>query len=155
MEIAIIVYSNTGHTLKVARRLEEALAADGHAVRLKELETTERVRMSNTDDVELKDNPSIEGYDALVFAAPVWGGKPASPMGRYLDQLSSLEGKKVACLATGVFPYGWGRKQTTEQMEAVCEAKAATVCAVGSVGWWSFRRGRQIANVVERLRASF
>lgn len=155
MEIAIIVYSNTGHTLKVARRLEEALAADGHAVTLKELETTERVRMSNTDDVELKNNPSIEGYDALVFAAPVWGGKPASPMGRYLDQLSSLEGKKVACLATGAFPRPLGRKQTIQKMKDICEAQGATVLGAGSVGWISFRRERQIAQVVDELRAAF
>jgi flavodoxin len=38
MNIAIVVYSRTGHTLSVARKLEERLTADGQTVTLEQLE---------------------------------------------------------------------------------------------------------------------
>jgi flavodoxin I len=160
MDIGIVVYSWTGHTLSVAVKLQEALSASGHAVTLERLEVAGNrpsavgVRPGATD-VPLKTRPAIAGYDALVFGAPAWGGTPASPMVSYLEGLTSLEGKKVACLATGVFPAGWGRNQTLAQMVEICEAKGATVCGSGSVGWWSFARGRQIAEVIQHLSRLF
>lgn len=76
-------------------------------------------------------------------------------MAQYLEHIDSLEGKRVACLVTGLFPPGLGRNQALAQMEAVCESKGATLCGSGSVGWLSLRRKRQIASTVESLAALF
>jgi hypothetical protein len=111
--------------------------------------------MPGVENVSLVSRPEIDAYDALVFGTCVQGGTPAPPMASYLEQLGSLEGKNVACLVTGVFPAGWGRDQTLAQMRAACESKGAEVCGSGSVGWWSFRRGRQIAEVVDHLSGLF
>jgi flavodoxin len=154
VNIGIIVYSQTGHTLSVATKLKEKLAEGGHSVHLVQLETVEPVRMY-TADAQLKTKPAIDTYDALVFSAPVQGGAPAPPMGSYLEQITSLQGKKVACLVTGIFPAGWGRNQTIAQMKAICASKGATVCGAGTVGWWSLGRKRQIAEVVDRLSRAF
>jgi len=150
MNIGMIVYSQTGHTLSVAVKLKEKLSAAGHTVSLEQLETVEAVRIYAAN-AQLKTKPEIDTYDALVFGCPVQGGAPAPPMGSYLEQITSLQGKKVACLATGVFPPGWGRNQTIAQMVETCESKGATVCGSGSVGWWSLGRRRQIAEVVDHL----
>jgi len=154
VDVGIIVYSQTGHTLSIAVKLKEALSAAGHRVSLEQLETVEPVRMYAAD-AQLKTKPAIDTYDALVFSAPVQGGAPAPPMGSYLEQIASLQGKKVACLVTGIFPAGWGRNQTIAQMKDICQSKGATVCGSGSVGWWSFGRRQKIAAVVDELSRLF
>jgi flavodoxin len=154
MEIGIVVYSHTGHTLSVAVKLKEKLSAAGHAVTLEQVEPAGPVSLS-ARHAELKTKPEIDAYDALVFGSPAWGGVPAAPMTSYLAQVSSLQGKKVVCLVTGLFPPGWGRNQTSAQMQAICKAKGATVCGSGSVGWLSLSRKRQVARVVDRLAHLF
>jgi flavodoxin len=154
MNIGTVVYSQTGHTLSVVAKLQEALSDAGHIVRLERVETVEPIRIYAANP-QLKTTPEIDRYDALVFATPVQGGAPAPAMGSYLEQVTSLQGKKVACLVTGIFPAGWGRNQAIGQMEETCTAKGATVCGSGSVGWWSLRRRQQIAAVVEDLAGCF
>ena len=154
MNIGIIVYSHTGHTLSVAMKLKEKLSAAGHVVTLEQVETAGPVSLSATS-ADLKTKPAIDTYEALVFGSPVWGGVPAPPMMSYLEQVTSLEGKKVACLVTGLFPPGWGRNQTMAQVKEICESKGATVCGSGSVGWLSLGRKRQISKVVDSLSALF
>ena len=155
MNIGLVVYSQTGHTLSVVMKLKEKLSAAGHAVTLEQLETAGAVGLGAAS-AELKTRPAINVYDALVFCAPVQGGVPAAPMASYLEQVASLEGKRVACLVTGFFPAaGWGRNQTIAQMKAVCEAKGATVCGAGSVGWFTLNRKSQISQVVDSLSALF
>ena len=75
MNIGIIVHSHTGHTLKVAKELEETLSADGHAVTLEQVEPAGEVGLSD-QRAELKSMPAVEPYDALVLGSPVWGGRP-------------------------------------------------------------------------------
>lgn len=154
MNIGIIVYSQTGHTLTVAAQLKEKLSADGHAVTLEQLETVAPLQMGDTT-AELKTLPDVGAYDALVFACPVRGGTPAPPLRVFLERMPALEGKKVAFLVTGFFPAKWGREQTFAQMKALCESKGAVVCGVGSVGWASLRRKPQIARAVADLSQAF
>ncbi|HUV89871.1 MAG TPA: flavodoxin domain-containing protein [Anaerolineae bacterium] len=154
MKIGLIVYSHTGHTLSVARKLKEKLSAAGHVVTLEQIETAGPVS-PNATSVELKTVPAIDAYDALVFGSPVWGGVPAAPMMSYLGQITSLAGKKVACLVTGFFPAQWGRNRTIARMKEICESKGATVCGAGSVGWFRLNRKRQITDVVDHVSRLF
>jgi len=150
MRVGMIVYSHTGHTLAVAERLKERLSAIGHRVTLERLETLGPLSPS-AERVELKTKPFVGGYDALVLGSPVRGGRMSAPMRSYLEQVPSLEGKKVACLVTGFFPAAWGRNQTLTEMEEACESKGAEVCGSESVGWFNLRRHRQISKVADRL----
>ncbi len=154
MNIGIIVYSQTGHTLSVAATLKERLSSTGHGVTLEQLETVGPVKPS-AKSAELSTKPAIDTYDTLVLGSPVWGGTPAPPMLSYLEQVPSLQGKEVVCLVTGLFPPGWGRNQAIAQMKEICESKGATVCGSGSVGWLSLGRKRQIVKVVDRLSELF
>jgi menaquinone-dependent protoporphyrinogen IX oxidase len=150
VNIGIIVYSRTGHTLSVARKLEESLTKNGHHVTLKELETVGGVDLSATT-AALKNKPPIGPYDALVLGSPVNGGRMSAPMHSYLDQVGSLEGKRIAFLLTHFFPRAWGTNQTIEQMTEVCESKGAAICGSGDVRWPSLRRRRQISRAVDNL----
>ncbi len=155
MNIGIIIYSVSGHTLSVAAELEKKLSVAGHTVTLERLET-EGPPTLRSESAPLKTKPAVASYDGLVFAAPVRGGVPASPMTRYLEQIPSLQGKPVDCLVTGFFPVaGWGRDQTIAQMCEICESRGATVRGSGSVGWFGLGRGRRIAQLVDSLSALF
>jgi flavodoxin len=150
MNIGIIVYSHTGHTLAVARRLEERLRSEGNAVTLEQLEIAGPVNMSATT-APLKSKPAIDTYDILVLGSPVNGGRMSAAMNCYLEQVPSLRDKKVALLLTHFFFRGWGAEQTIEQMEGVCKSKGATLCGWESVRWTSLRRRREISRVVDSL----
>jgi flavodoxin len=154
MNIGVIVYSQSGHTLIVAKALVEALVGAGHSVALEQVKSAGLANLGQVD-VPLQAKPEIDGYDALVFGAGTWGGSIPSPMATYLAQLDSLAGVRVACLVTGFFSAKMGRAQNLAQMKAVCEDKGATVVGGGSVGWLSFRRKRQIVEVVEQLSQLF
>jgi len=154
MNIGIIVYSLTGHTLTVATRLKEKLAADGHSVTLERVETVGPPK-PQFENADLKTKPVLDGYDALVFACPVRGGTIPPPMKRYLEQIPSLRDKKVACVVTHFFRREWGANQVLAAMREICESKGATVCEVGEVRWFSVQRERQIARVVEDLSRLF
>jgi flavodoxin len=150
MNVGIIVYSHTGHTLSVAMALKEKLSAAGHAVNLERVEIYGPDRPGATH-VSLKTKPSIDAYDALVFGSPVRGGMVSPAMTSYLEQIASLQGKKVVCLVTHFFPPGWGANQTITQMKAICESRGATVCGWGDVGWPRLGLKRRVAEVVDHL----
>jgi multimeric flavodoxin WrbA len=152
MNIGIIVYSRNGHTRLAATKLKEALSAAGHGVSFVELETVGPLPRS-ARTAELKSIPALDAYEAVVLACPVQGGVPAPPMRVYLEQVASLQGKKVALLVGGFFPAGWGRNQTVAALKAMCESKGATVLGAATVRWSSLRRKRQIAEAVESLCA--
>jgi flavodoxin len=154
MNVGIIVYSRTDHTLSVARKLEERLSADGHAVTLEQLEIAGPVNPSATR-AALKTRHAIDPYDALVFGSPVNGGRMSAAMNSYLEQVPSLQGKKVFLLLTHFFFRGWGAEQTIAQMTEVCESKGAAVRGSGTVRWTSLRRRRQIARAVDSLSGLF
>lgn len=154
MNIGIIVYSQTGHTLSVATRLREKLSADGHAVTLERVESIGPVGPAETG-IRLKTKPETDAYDGVVFGSPVIGGAMPPAMSSYMAQLPSLQDKKVACLVTHFFRPAWGADQTIAQMEDICESKGATVCGAGIVKWFQLRRKRQIAEVVERMSRLF
>ena len=154
VNIGIVVYSRTGHTLSVAMKLKEKLSAAGHVVTLERLETVGPESLSATS-VELKSVPAIDRYEALVFGSPVRGGVPAPAMVSCLERVAPLEGRKVACLVTGFFPARWGRDQTVARMKEMCASKGATVCGAASVGWFSLRRKRQISKAVDDLASCF
>lgn len=153
LDIGIIVYSQSGHTLSVATRLKERLSASGHNAVLERVETA-GPESQDAAGVVLKTSPDVSRYDAVVFGCPVRGGVPAPPMRGYLDRLSSLSGKKVACLVTGFFRAEWGRNQTVETISEICEAKGATICGRASVGWFNPRRHSDIARAVDELALS-
>jgi multimeric flavodoxin WrbA len=154
MKIGIFVYSVSDHTLTVAHELQERLSATGHEVTLERIETVGPSKLSN-EEAPLRTKPAVQPYDALVFACPVRGGTVPSPMRRYLEQLPSLEGKRVAFLVTHFFRRAWGAEQTLAQMEEIRAPKGATVVAAEDVRWFGLRRKQQIEQVVDELSQVF
>jgi flavorubredoxin len=155
VNIGIIVHSETGNTLSVARKLEEKLVAAGHSVTLEHLKIIGEARPGR-DDFSYETLPDTGEYDALVFASPAQAFQLAVGMGAYLKQVPALQGKQVGLLVTEAFPWPWlGGNRAIRQMTAVCEEKGATVSASGIVNWMNRRREQMIVDVTDRLSAAF
>ncbi len=154
MKIGIVVYSYTGQTLAAAETLAQKLSTAGHEVALKKLETTAAVK-PGAADVSLKSPPALDEFEAVVLAAPVWGGMPAPPMAVYLEQLPSQAGKPFAYVATGFFPPAMGCKQTIAKMKAACEAKGAVSVGSGSIGRLVFGRKQKAEKSLADLAGLF
>lgn len=151
MNIGLIIYSQTGHTLSVAEKLREKLSAAGHVVALERLEAEGAVR-PGVRDVRLKSVPDVTAYDAVVLGSPVHGFAVSAVMQAYLRQVPSLAGRRAACLVTQSFPFAWmGGNRALRQMTRACQTKGATVCAVGVVNWARRSREQRIAAVVDKL----
>jgi len=155
MKIGIIVFSQTGNTHSVALRLKEQLSAAGHSANVERVEISGELGRGATN-FQLKTRPEVDPYDALVFGAPVMAFSLSPVMTSYLEQIASLQNRKVACLVTQFFPYPWlGGNRAIGQMRKICEMKGATVCGTGIVNWSRKRRDQQIAQVVDRLSRCF
>ena len=150
MKIGIITYSRSGKTLAVSKKLEEKLSANGHQVTLTQIETASPLK-PGARTVELVSKPKSEMNDLLIFASPVNGGQISAPMSSFLNQIPSLQGKKVICLVTHFFSRSWGANQAIQQMKTLCELKGAKVIGSGDVRWTFFYPGKQIEETVDRL----
>jgi hypothetical protein len=154
MNVGIVVYSFSGHTLAAAIELQRKLTAAGHRSTLERIETVTPLRRGDTTAI-LRTSPAVDAYEAVVFACPVRGGTPAPPMRVYLEQIPSLEGKAVACLITGVMPFSWGRQQTLAAMVALCESKGATVRGSAHVRWAGTKRRQRTSEAVDHVSQLF
>ncbi len=152
VRIGIVVHSETGNTLAVARQLQERLHAAGHAADVERLKLSGKPQDKN---VRVVDPPDTGVYDALVFGAPVHGFAVSQGMAAYLTQIPSLQGKKVACFVTKGLPFaGTGGNQAVARMRQLCESKGATVCETGIVIWRG-QREKQIAELADRVSRCF
>jgi flavodoxin len=155
MNIGMIIYSQTGHTLSVAMKLKDKLAAGGHAVTLEQVKVIGEAR-PGMKDIRFETRPDPGAYDALVFGSWVLGLSLTPAMSSYLSQVANLQGKRVACLITHYFPFAWmGGNRAIGQMKRICESKGATVIGSGVVNWSNPRREQEIAKVVDRLSKLF
>ena len=81
MKSAVIYYSETGNTEKVAKAIAGAIA--GGIKRVEEIKSDE-----------------LTDYDLIFIGTPVHGSGPAKKIGDFLDNLPQLSGKKAAAFCT-------------------------------------------------------
>jgi flavodoxin len=149
MKIGIIVYSKTGNTRSVAEKLKDGLSKAGNEVALEEV-TTVGDPGSEPQKIELKDVPGTEGYDAVVFAAPVWAFSLCNVMKLYLGRVQTLKGKKVGLFVTQSFKKPWlGGNGAVKWMKRACAAKGGAVSKTGVINWKYPKRDEQIDALVK------
>jgi flavodoxin len=131
MKSAIIYYSYTGNTKKVAEILEEHLRNKGELdiIRLTDLQesgnffiqATQALRHLKTDILEV--NFDLSAYDAIYFGTPVWAFSPAPALNAYMDKCFGLEAKSVVLFAT--YGSGTGLKRCFNYMREILSRKGA------------------------------
>ncbi len=90
------------------------------------------------------------GYEAVIFAGPVWAFSLCSVMKLYLSKLSALRGQKVGLFVTQAFKKPWlGGNKAIRQMTKVCADKGGAIVKTGIVNWNSPQREEQIAALIK------
>lgn len=154
MKIGVIVYSWTGNTYSVAKRIEERLLQAGHSVTVERIEIVGG-KHPQGENFEIRVAPDASKYDVVIFGSPVEGFAVAPVMKRYLGQLPSLLHKNIACFVTQAFPYPWlGGNRAISQMVKLCEAKSGVVISTGVVNWKNKHREELIIRAVDNITSS-
>ena len=135
MKIGIIVYSQTENTHLVALRLKEKLVEVGHVVEVERVVPVGDVPPM-AKNAQFENLPDVTGYDALIFGSPVHAFNLAPAMNVYLEQLSGLENKKIACFVTKGLPFNWtGGNRAVGKMKKISESKGGTVVGTDIIVW--------------------
>lgn len=151
MNIGIVVYSKTGNSYFVAHKIKENLEKAGHSVSLEKLNAFNEDQM-DTSKIHLSNSPNIEGYDLVIFGAPVHGFALSAVMKSYLNSIKTLKGLKVGAFVTQAFPFKrMGGEQSIEQFINICKAKGGEVSETGIVNWSSIIRRKQIKNLAKKM----
>lgn len=129
MKIAIIFYSYSGNTKKVAQVLADYFKDKGEVdlVELKALDEKDnffsqgarafkRIR-AKIDSV----NFDLSAYDIICLGTPVWAFGPAPAMNTYLDNCSKIRAKQIILFTT--FGSGTGNKRCLNYMEQILSKK--------------------------------
>lgn len=154
MNIGIIVYSQTEHTYSVAQKLQEKLSSDGHSVNIERIVPAGDVH-PGSKDIKFEKQPDVGAYDALVFGSPVHAFSLAPAMKAYMEQISSLEGKKIVCFVTKGVPFNrTGGNQAISKMKKICQSKGGTVIGTEIVIWRG-KYQKKIADLVEKFSRLF
>lgn len=96
-KIAIVYYSKSGHSGRVAERLAAVLGADLHQLRTPRYHVPFLGYMrAGLDSLRLVSSPlvqplpDIQPYDAVIICGPVWTSYPAAPLLSYLRQQKNV-----------------------------------------------------------------
>lgn len=154
MKIGIVVYSQTGNTLSVAQKLRDKLMALGHGAAI------ERITLAgdpkDAKDIRFNTLPALDGYDALVFAAPVQAFQLCAVMKDYLPKMPLLLGRKSAVLVTKHWTSAWtGANGAMKAIAAAIGEKGGKLCGQGFVGWKSKQRDQEVEMLTDKLAGAF
>jgi len=154
MKIGIIIHSYTGNTFEVAEKLQKRLLDDGKDVEIK------RVRMVGGDkpkgkDIKIETPPEVDKYDALIFGSPVHAFTLSLAMKTYLEQIPSLQDKKIVLFVTKGTRFNWtGGNQAINKMKKICQSKGGIIIGTGII-IWNKQHHEKIAELIQGFSGLF
>lgn len=127
----IIYYSRSGTTARVGRALAERLGAD--EVVIQDMRAQGHVsvaralldRLFNTLPAIAPIAVPLESYDLVVLGTPVWGGRAAAPVRRFLNNYAP----RLPAVAFFCTMGGSGAESTFEDMQARLGKPPSASCA--------------------------
>jgi flavodoxin len=154
MKIGIIVHSQTGHTNEVAQKLQEKLQAAGNEVEVEQIRLAGGQQTPDKNS-QIENPPDAGKYDAVIFGAPVQAFSLSKVMSMYLEQIPSLQDKKIALFVTKGLRFNWtGGNQAIGKMKKISQAKGGMVYGMDIIVW-NKNRDEKIAEVVDKFSGLF
>jgi len=132
MKSAVIYYSYSGNTRKVAKTLVEYLSQKGEAKEIELVALDEsgnffkqclRARKYVRARIENKDF-DLSSYDLVCLGTPVWAFGPAPAVNTYLDNCRGTSGKQAVIFTT--YGSGLGNEHCLNYMQAALKEKGVT-----------------------------
>jgi len=134
MKTAIVYYSYTGNTNRVANIILEYLKGKGEEVipvRIRPLNESNNFIVQCIDTLlgkepELfKTKLDLTEFDRVILGSPIWGFRPTPAINTYLKTCAGLEGKEAISFVT--YLCGIGARQTFKNMEDKLKTKGAKI----------------------------
>jgi flavodoxin len=103
MKTLIACYSYSGHTLKVAKKLQKEIGAD---LTLIETEKDSWYLFKILNSIIEKKKPikpcqtDLMNYDNLILCCPVWAGKTPAAINQYMYELKNIKGREFGVFVT-------------------------------------------------------
>ena len=157
MKSAIIYYSHSGGTRKIANMLCRVLSEAGQAdlIELSSLDEPKsffaqcRRALSH---VLAKIEPvtfDLSGYQLICFGTPIWAFGPAPAMNSYLDRCFGIEGKDVILFTT--YGSGTGNDRCLNYMQDILTKKGAKSFKRFSIQRFKIRDSRFIFSKIKEV----
>ena len=153
MKTAVIYYSFTGNTHRVAQVIIDILKNKGEeaiAVRIRPLKEVTSF-LGQCKEAFFAKKPELYktlldlgDFDRVILGSPVWAFRPAPAINSYLEKCSSLEGKEAISFVT--YGSGAGKGRALGIMKRGLEAKGARIA-----GTMSFQQGEGVEKCKEKL----
>lgn len=151
MKIGIIVFSKTNNTYSVAEKLKIKLQDKGHDV------VIERIVPMDDDPgvkspIAFREAPDVTAFDMIVLGSPVWAFSLSLVMKEYLEQIASLQGKKVYCFVTKQLASKFtGGNKAIRQIKEAVKAKNGSCDGGFIISWKSRNREGEISDLIEGI----
>ncbi|MFW5892853.1 MAG: flavodoxin family protein [Bacillota bacterium] len=146
----MIVHSETGHTMDVARKIEKALEKEGYEVEIQRVVAKSDKPWKETMP-SIAEAPDPNGYDALILGAPVWGFTLSRVMEEYLYQVRPIETKRLILYSTGALPRFFGGKRALRVMQDIARTPETQTFLAGSVRFLRNKKPRFVSEVVDAV----
>ena len=132
MKIGLIVFSQNGHSMSIAGKIEKRLNNEKRDVNLEQIKINGNLT-SNQVDFSITEKPeNPEKYDILVFISFVMAFSLNPVMKKYLDEIPDLSGKTAFCIAAKHFKSNWtGGNSAVNTMKRLCGSKGINVVETG------------------------
>ena len=100
-------------------------------------------------DIEIENPPEVENYDAIIFGSPVHAFSLSLAMKTYLEEIPSLQNKKIALFVTKGTRFNWtGGNQAINEIKNICQSKGGVITGT-SIIVWNKQRENKIAELVQ------
>ena len=154
MKIGIIVHSQTGHTYEVAKKLQKRIYESGNEVEVEQIKL-EGGKQTPDKNSKIENPPDTSKYDALIFGAPVQAFSLSRVMNMYLEQIPSIQDKKIALFVTKGMRFNWtGGNQAINKMKKISQAKGGMVYG-SDIVVWNKNRDKQIEVLIDKFAKLF
>jgi hypothetical protein len=134
-------------------KLQESLSTAGNDVSVERV-ISDGDTAPRSKNVKLKSNPNISPYEVIIFGAPVHAFTLSPAMTTYLNQISDLESKKIACFVTKGLRFNWtGGNQAIDKMKKICTSKNGIVLSTEII-IWNKNRDKKINEMIHKFSAA-
>ncbi len=151
MRAVIVVHSQSGHTVLLARAIADRLRHAGHETDI-HLLRTQGVVKPRAPEVTIKNPPDLSDCDCVLVGGPVWGFTASPVILSLLSRMAPLKGKTAVPFVTMGLPLrAFGANQALSRMRAKLEALGATVLPGEALRWFVRANKERIEQTTERL----
>lgn len=133
MNVAIVIYSKTGATFNIARKIASLFTNASINCEIIRLDSKDDLR-PRLKQVSISTKVNLAPFDTIIFGTPVWAFTAAPVVPAFLNMKPDLKGKKVLNFITMGLPakfLGGNRAQTV--IDNLSSACGATVISKGGI----------------------